>query len=91
MNFGRPYLQPNVFHKTSKFVGLYSKLLQGISPGQIVPGQDTDRFFSDLLDLKVDRTYLEDEFNRVSKDDCHGKLKVRKKAFEPLSTSYLNA
>lgn len=62
---------------TSKFVDTYSKLFQGILPKHIAPHQDSDRFFSDLLDLKVDRPYLEEELNRISKDICLGKLKVR--------------
>ena len=77
MNFKRSSVPSHGFQLTSKFVDTYSKLFQGISPRQIASHQDLDRFFSDLLDLKVDRPYLEGELNRVSKDMCLGRLKVR--------------
>jgi hypothetical protein len=64
-------------HVTSKFVSTYSKLFQGIPASTIAPGQDTDQFYSDLLDLDVDRLYLEGELKRIPKDVCHEKLKVR--------------
>ena len=64
-------------HLTSKFVNTYSKLFQGIPPGEIAPGQDADRFYSDLLDLKVDRLYLEGELKLIPKEVCREKLKVR--------------
>jgi len=79
MNFGRLHSGsqlPSGIQVTSKFVSTYSKLFQGTPPNRIAPGQDTDRFFSDLLDLKVDRTYLEGELDRISKDVCQEKLKV---------------
>jgi len=82
MNFGQPPTQPGSFQITSKFIGIYGKLLQGIPPSQITPGHDQDRFFSDLLDLKVDKPYLEGEFHKLSRDACLGRLKVRVK---PLS------
>jgi len=63
-------------HITSKSVSIYNKLFQGIPPSAIVPGQDTDRFYSDLLDLKVDRPYLEGELKRIPKDVCRENLKV---------------
>lgn len=61
---------------TSKFVVIYSKLFQGMSPRQINPQQDRDRFFSDLLDLKVNSAYLQGELDKSSKDLCLGKLKA---------------
>lgn len=61
---------------TSKFVVTYGKLFQGMSPRQINPQHDRDRFFSDLLDLKVNRPYLQEELDKASKDYCTGKLKV---------------
>ena len=64
-------------HLTSKSVSTYSRLFQGISAGVIAPGQDTDQFYSDLLDLKVDRLYFEGELKRIPKDVCLQKLKVR--------------
>jgi len=77
MNFKRASVSSHGSQLTSKFVDTYSKLFQGNSPQQIAPQQDSDRFFSDLLDLKVDRPYLEGELNRISKDICLGRLKVR--------------
>ncbi|KAF8167628.1 hypothetical protein B0H34DRAFT_646029 [Crassisporium funariophilum] len=75
MNLGRPSSRSNATPLTSKFIGIYSKLFQGLSPKQIVSQQDPERFFSDLLDLKVDRTYLEGELNRITKDICLGRFK----------------
>ena len=77
MNFKRASVSSHGSHFTPKFIDVYSKLFQGISPQHIAPHQDSDRFFSDLLDLKVDRSYLEGELNRISKDMCLGRLKVR--------------
>jgi hypothetical protein len=62
---------------TSKFIGTYSKLFQGIPTSAIALGQDTDQFYSNLLDLKVDRLYLEGELKRIPKDVCRDKLKVK--------------
>lgn len=79
LRFGwKPTPQPTNNQFTSKFVGLYTKLFQGHSPNQIVLGQDADRFYSDLLDLTVDRTYLIGEIDKLSKDACMGKFKVSK-------------
>lgn len=76
MNFIRHSVPSHGSHLTSKFVDIYGKLFRAISPKQIAPQQDSDRFFSDLLDLKVDRPYLEGELNRIPKDICLGRLKV---------------
>ena len=76
MNLGRPQAPLNVAQVTSKFVGIYSKLFQGISPRQISPEEDQERLFSDLLDLKVDRTYLERELEKLSKEACLGRMKA---------------
>lgn len=76
MNFVRPSPKQSSSYITPKFVDLYSKLFQGATPSQIAPGQDQERFFSDLLDLNVDRPHLEGELNKVPKDTCLGKLKV---------------
>lgn len=76
MNLGRPPVQFNGVQITSKFVGIYSKLFQGVSPRQISPQQGQQRFFSDLLDLKVDRTYLEGELDKITKEACLGRMKV---------------
>lgn len=64
---------------SSKFVATYGKLFQGTPPKQIAPQLSQDRFLSDLLDLKVDRTYLHGELDKLSKDSCLGRLKVRPK------------
>jgi hypothetical protein len=64
-------------HITSKFVSTYSKLFQGISASVIAPEQDPNRFYSDLLDLKVDKSYLKGELKRIPKDVCRERLKVR--------------
>jgi hypothetical protein len=60
----------------SKFVVTYSKLFQGVPPSQINPQQNRDRFFADLLDLKINRSYLQRELDKISKEICLGKLKV---------------
>jgi hypothetical protein len=72
MNFGRQSSQI-----TSKFVGTYSKLFQGLTPQQIAPNESPEQFFSALLDLNVKREYLESEVIRATKDACLGGLKVR--------------
>ncbi|KAF9535662.1 hypothetical protein CPB83DRAFT_888345 [Crepidotus variabilis] len=74
LSFGRRATpQPSGLQITSKFASLYSKLLQGLSPSQITPSQSTDRFYADLLDLRVDRPFLTGELNKLSKDLCLGK------------------
>jgi hypothetical protein len=75
MNLGRPPAPFNGAQITSKFVAIYSKLFQGLSPRQISPQEDQRRFFSDLLDLNVDRTYLAGELEKISKEACLGKMK----------------
>lgn len=72
MNFGR-----QSFQFTSKLVGTYSKLFQGLTPQQIAPNDTLEKFFSDLLDLDVKREYLQGELIRTTKDECLGALKVR--------------
>lgn len=72
MNFGR---QSSQF--TSKLVGTYNKLFQGLSPQQIAPNDTPEKFFSDLLDLDVKREYLQGELIRTTKNACLGGLKVR--------------
>lgn len=61
---------------TSKFVGIYSKLFQGLPPSKISPQQDHDRFFSDLLSLYVEKDYLIAELDRIPKERCLGNLKA---------------
>lgn len=71
MNFDRRASQVS-----SRFVGKYSKLFQGLTPAQISPHEDTGAFFSTLLGLDVDQEYLEGQLNQVPKDTCLGTLKV---------------
>lgn len=70
MNTGRPS------HLSSKFVTIYTKLFQGLTPEQISPHEDPAHFYSDLLGLDINREFLEGELNRISKDACTGSLKV---------------
>lgn len=60
----------------SKFTAIYSKLFQGIPAAQIPPHMDAERTFADLLDLKVDRTFLAGEIDKLSKEMCLGKMKA---------------
>ncbi len=76
MNFKFASSLPGDALVTSKFVVIYSKLFQGMSPRQINPQQERDRFFSDLLNLKVNIAYLRDELDKSPKDLCLGKLKA---------------
>ncbi|KAH9898211.1 hypothetical protein C8Q73DRAFT_834250 [Cubamyces lactineus] len=60
---------------TSKFATTYSRLFQGISADQLAPNHDLDRFWSELLDLDVDRDFLATKLNDARKDDCLSRLK----------------
>ncbi|KAF5323371.1 hypothetical protein D9611_005660 [Ephemerocybe angulata] len=60
---------------TSKFVAIYTKLLQGTPPAQLDAKGDARQLFSDLLDLKVDSAFLTGELQQLSKDTCLGRLK----------------
>lgn len=64
-------------HITSKFIALYSKLLQGVSPSRLDANGNSEQLYADLLDLEVDSSFLLGELQRISKDDCLGKHKVR--------------
>ncbi|KAF9056114.1 hypothetical protein BJ165DRAFT_477877 [Panaeolus papilionaceus] len=59
----------------TKFANIYVKLFQGVSPAQISPQLSIERFWSDLLDLKVDTQFLKNELDKVPKDSCAGRLK----------------
>lgn len=61
----------------SKFVAIYTKLLQGVPPSQLVRDGDARQLFSDLLDLQVDSGFLSTQLQQLSKDACLGNLKVR--------------
>ncbi|KAF9074812.1 hypothetical protein BDP27DRAFT_1380923 [Rhodocollybia butyracea] len=58
----------------AKFNTIYSKLLQGYTPMQISDTKDIDRFYSTLLDLDVNRDFLETQLNRLTKEECLGVL-----------------
>ncbi|KAG6817975.1 hypothetical protein H0H87_012443 [Tephrocybe sp. NHM501043] len=63
------------FQVTSKFIALYAKFLDGLTPNQIAPREDHDQFFTNLFNLEVKKEYLRDEFSQLSKDSCLGKHK----------------
>lgn len=60
----------------SKFAAIYGRLFQGIPAEQVPPHMDAERTFADLLDLKVDRVFLAEEIDKVSKEACLGKTKA---------------
>ncbi|KAJ3984581.1 hypothetical protein F5890DRAFT_1460981 [Lentinula detonsa] len=71
---------------STKFNAIYSKLFQGLLPAQIGSSEDTDRFYSDLLDLDVNRAFLEQKLQRLTKEQCYGALKP---VFNSLFSSYI--
>ncbi|KAH9486507.1 Armadillo-like helical domain-containing protein 3 [Psilocybe cubensis] len=75
MLLGHKSNSPRGLAVTSKFVAIYSKLFQGLSPQSINPEHDQERLFSDLLDLKVDRSYLREELDKIPKEKCTGTFK----------------
>lgn len=60
---------------TSKFVALYTKLLQGVPPSKVDPNGNPQQLLLDLLDLKVDAAFLSGELQSLSRETCLGKLK----------------
>ncbi|KAG2022949.1 hypothetical protein CC2G_000661 [Coprinopsis cinerea AmutBmut pab1-1] len=66
------YRSPSI---TSKFIAIYSKLLQGVPPQQLHQSGEPEQLISDLLDLRVDREYLSSELKPLSKDVYLGRLK----------------
>ncbi|KAE9398447.1 hypothetical protein BT96DRAFT_957569 [Gymnopus androsaceus JB14] len=54
---------------------IYSKLFQGYLPAQISPNEDTDKFYTTLLDSDVDRAFLQSALEHLTKDECLGPLK----------------
>jgi hypothetical protein len=60
----------------SKFNAIHAKLLQGQTPKQISPQEDSDQFYANLLALDVNRDYLEVELNKIPKDTCLYRIKV---------------
>lgn len=61
---------------SSKFVTIYTRLLRGQSPKQIIPTEDPAHFYSNLFLLDVNREFLEGELNKITKDSCLSALKV---------------
>uniref|UniRef100_A0A0W0FAR2 Putative conserved protein UP6 n=1 Tax=Moniliophthora roreri TaxID=221103 RepID=A0A0W0FAR2_MONRR len=60
----------------SKFAATYSKLLQGQTPSQINPNEDTGLFFSNLLSLEINREFLVRELNHLPRESFLGHLNV---------------
>ncbi|KAK0481699.1 hypothetical protein IW261DRAFT_1562992 [Armillaria novae-zelandiae] len=71
----------------SKFVSIYSQLLQGTPAAAISPNEDSRQFTSNLLILDVNRDYLEAELRAIPKDVCLGPLK---RSLNDIFSSYLN-
>lgn len=62
----------------TKLNTIYTKLFfQGYLPAQISPNEDIDSFYSSMLDLDVDRAFLQGILERLTKDECLGPIKVR--------------
>ncbi|KNZ76994.1 Chromatin structure-remodeling complex subunit rsc9 [Termitomyces sp. J132] len=60
---------------TSKYIVIYTKLLEGLPPHQIAPHEDRNQFFTNLFNLDVKNEYLRGELNRLSKESCLGSHK----------------
>ncbi|KAG6814115.1 hypothetical protein H0H92_002110 [Tricholoma furcatifolium] len=56
------------FQVTSKFIALYTKLIDGLSPHQIAPRESHEQFFTNLFNLEVKAGYLRDELNLHARD-----------------------
>ncbi|TBU63764.1 hypothetical protein BD310DRAFT_523632 [Dichomitus squalens] len=66
----------------SKFATTYGRLFQGVQPEEFTgKKQDVASFWSQLLDLNVDREFLFSKLHEVRKDDCLGTLRVRDLSF----------
>ncbi|KAI0068085.1 DUF1741-domain-containing protein [Artomyces pyxidatus] len=59
----------------SRFVTLSAKLLQGLTPSQISPKESSASFWEEYLALDVDRPYLSQRLNTISKEELLGNLK----------------
>lgn len=55
---------------SSRYVTIINKLFQGLSPAQISPGHDEQRFWQELLSLEPDRAFLTRLLSTLSKDEC---------------------
>lgn len=59
----------------SRFVTLFQKLFEGLTPTHINPKENAQEFWSELLSLDVDKAYLIKRLTEIPKDDCLGRLK----------------
>ncbi|KAG1864749.1 hypothetical protein DFJ58DRAFT_867178 [Suillus subalutaceus] len=55
---------------SSRYVTIINKLFQGLSPAQISPGHDEERFWQELLSLEPERAFLTRLLSTLSKDEC---------------------
>lgn len=55
---------------SSRYVTIINKLFQGLSPAQISPGHDEQRFWQELLSLEPDRAFLTRLLSTLPKDEC---------------------
>jgi hypothetical protein len=63
---------------TPKFAKLYSRLFEGIPMAEICgPNQTQDQFYSELLELELDRDFVARKLANTSRDRLLGPLKVR--------------
>ncbi|KAG1783513.1 hypothetical protein EV702DRAFT_1053969 [Suillus placidus] len=60
----------------SRYVTIINKLFQGLSPAQISPGHDEQRFWQELLSLDPDRAFLTRLLSTLTKDECLGSHKL---------------
>ncbi|KIK49428.1 hypothetical protein CY34DRAFT_69321 [Suillus luteus UH-Slu-Lm8-n1] len=63
---------------SSRYVTVINKLFQasGLSPAQISPGQDEQRFWQELLSLEPDHAFLTRLLSTLPKDECLGSRKL---------------
>lgn len=61
---------------SSRYVTIINKLFQGLSPAQISPGHDEQRFWQELLSLDPDRAFLTRLLSTLPKDECLGSHKL---------------
>ncbi|KAH9982834.1 hypothetical protein BGW80DRAFT_47909 [Lactifluus volemus] len=65
----------SVVPHASRFIALFHKLFEGLTPKQINPKESAEAFWTELLSLDVDRTYLTERLASLSKGDCLERLK----------------
>ena len=64
-------------------------IMQGLTPTQISPKEGAEAFWSELLSLDVDRTYLSERLTSLPKGDCLERLKVRRNRIVAVRTDVL--